>query len=132
MGYSAADIVGKTLFARTQVPYRYGAYDDSQIVGYFQPGQKIGVVDTWVGIKEGRSFLNWSFIGPTGTPYYVEHRGSYFDLDSLRAQGVLTQEEQAQAAADANMGPIERAAKAITGAVTGGVLIYAIVSAFKS
>lgn len=95
MNYSAADIVGKTLYAATRVPIKKLPTDSSAIIRYAVPGEPIGEVYSFLEPKTGRSVLHWSFVDPrTNVLYYTEHRTGYYDLNQLRSQGLQTIEEK--------------------------------------
>lgn len=120
MTYSAADIIDKTLFARTRVPIKRQPWDNSPIVGYAESGQKIGVVYTYLEIRSGRSVLYWGFIDDNNIMYYTEHREGYYDVSNLRGQGVLTLEEKRRQEEQANLSLPEKVVKT----ATRGLLIY--------
>jgi|GEM_PF-4516153 len=120
MNYSAADIIDKTLFARTRVPIKRQPWDNSPIVDYAEPGQKIGVVYTYLGIRSGRSVLYWGFIDDNNIMYYTEHRDGYYDLSNLRRQGVLTIDEKEREKERANLSMPERVVRT----ATKGLLMY--------
>lgn len=96
MSYSAQDIVGKTLYAVRRIPVRRLPADDAPIVTYIVPGQPVGVVYSFLEPRAGRSTLYWQFKDSNG-PYYTPHQENFYDLDQLRAQGVLTLEEKKEA-----------------------------------
>ncbi len=123
MEYNAADIVGKTLFALTRVPIKRQPWDDSPIVTYAEPGQKIGIVYTYVGVKAGRSVLHWAFVDDNNVLYYTEHRQGYYNLQSLKNQGVLTKTEKAAQQALANQTMPERVVRTLT----GGLIAYGVI-----
>ena len=120
MTYSAADIIDKTLFAKTRVPIKRQPWDAFPVVGYAEPGQKIGVVYTYLGIKAGRSVLYWGFIDENRIMYYTEHREGYYNVQSLRGQGLLTLEEKQRQEELAQLSLPEKVVRT----ATRGLLIY--------
>lgn len=132
MGYPVNQIIGKTMYARTQVPYKLLPWDDAPIAGYMQKGQSIGVVYSYLGVKANRSNIYWMFYNAEGQAYYVEHIGAYFDLNQLRAQGAQTSEEIEQAAADEAGGIFSKPIRQLTSAAAGGIILYAILRGLNS
>jgi hypothetical protein len=92
--FSADQIVSKTLIAKKPVPvYDLPFYDKlSKQIAVIKPGNTIGVVFSWVGGTPGKP-LNWEFKGNAGKMYYVAHVPGYFNVTSLREQGVQTTDE---------------------------------------
>ncbi len=123
MTYSAADIIDKTLFAATRVPIKRQPWDSAPVVSYAAPGQKIGVVYTYQGIRPGRSVLYWGFIDGNNIMYYTEHREGYYNLQSLRGQGLLTLEEKQQQEELAKLSLPERVVRT----ATRGLLLYGVI-----
>lgn len=93
--FDAGDLIGLTLRATDRVSMYRSAYDSAAPVGYFSPGQTIGVIDTYIepNLSIGRGSFYWGFLDSNRSPYYVRH-GSYFDTAYLRAQGARTVEEK--------------------------------------
>lgn len=111
--YSVADVVGKTLYAKAKVPVYRDANDNAQPFGYVAAGQPVGVVFSWLDVNPAynRSVLYWMFQATAGGFYYTKQIGGYYDVDALRAQGVITVEEkieeEKEKADEASMNPIE-------------------------
>lgn len=99
--FSVSEIIGKTLIANVSIPVYEDASDSAQPVGYVNAGQPVGVVSSWLDPSptEDRSELWWVFNRPNDFPYYVKHGIGLFNISSLQQQGVLTDVQQAQAAA---------------------------------
>jgi len=92
--FNAEDIVGKTLWAKTQVPLKRRPEDTGEIIYTVQPGKVVGVVDSFINPTSGRnSNLYWQF--SDGTRYfYAEHLVSRYDLAKLEVQGPKSLEQQ--------------------------------------
>jgi len=124
--YSVDEIIGKTLTAKVKVGYYTTATDSSSPVGYIAAGQPVGVVYSYLMPNPAydRSGLWWAFKGSTGNFYYVKHQLDVFDVDSLQAQGALTELEKSQAAADENLPWYEKLIKGygVPLAIGGGVI----------
>jgi hypothetical protein len=95
--YDVSQLVGKTLFAKLDVPI-YDAVPDvygwPAQKGTIRAGAPVGVVYGWVDADptENRPTLWWMFENG-GQFYYAPHARGYYDLTTLRDQGVLTDEE---------------------------------------
>lgn len=123
MPYSAADIIGKTLYAASQVPIVRLPFDDQIPLRFVDRGQIVGVVWTYFEPKPGRSTLYWGFKDPYGNEFYAPHRSEYYDTQKLRDQGVLTTEEK-EAAKD----PLASTAKSL---LTTGLLFWGAIQLGK-
>ena len=101
--FSADQIVGKTLIAKkTVMVYDLPFYiNGAKQIARVKPGDTIGVVFSWVGGTPGKP-LNWEFKGNAGKMYYVPHVPSYFDINALREQGVVTTGELQEKEEDKN------------------------------
>ncbi len=126
--YSADDIVGLILYARTRVPIKTRAEDNAVVVGYIEEGQPVGKVYAWINPAQGyRRNLWWKFIDKYDRVYYAEHRAGYYSIKQIRDQGALTKEEQLELEKEQNKTPVEKitdTAKSITKMAVRGVLIY--------
>jgi hypothetical protein len=100
--FNAADVVGRTLIARTGVSLKRDPSDTGAVIYTVPSGGTVGVVDTYLLPKAGRSFLYWGFKDSSGRPYYAEHKEGLFDVKSLSEQGALTTAQTTAAAAAAN------------------------------
>lgn len=92
--YSADEITGRTLVAKTPVPLTRSPYDGATTVHTVPAGSVVGVVDSYLMPKPGRSRLWWLFYDTNGTPYFAEHRQGRFSIDDLRNQGAMSVQEQ--------------------------------------
>jgi hypothetical protein len=92
--FSAAEIVGKTLIAKTQVSV-YSLPDESKQykIAIIKKGAYVGTVYSWIQ-KPGALF--WQFESGNNF-YYVKHYTGAFDVSNLKKQGTLTVEEQTAA-----------------------------------
>lgn len=88
--YSADQVVGYTLYARTRVPIKSEPSDAAEAIGEILPGRAVGVVRSWIDPKPGRNAnLYWQFQGSNGALYYAEHRQGRFSETALADQGAL-------------------------------------------
>jgi hypothetical protein len=95
-------IIGKTLYGREDVALKRIASDNAASVGSTPVGTPVGIVYSYLLPGPGRSSLYWMFLDDSGNAYYAEHQPGRFSFESLRAQGVLTTEEQIQAEIEKN------------------------------
>jgi hypothetical protein len=113
--YDVSQLVGKTLFAEIDVPV-YNSVPDKYGVpakaGTVKAGAPVGVVYSWVDANpaENRPTLWWVFENQ-GRYYYAPHAKGMYDLEKLRDQGVLTDEELEQLKAQQNKEWWEKALK---------------------
>lgn len=129
--YSASDIIGQTLYAKVNVPIYAGADDTAIKIGEVKAGNPIGVVYTYLNVNPAmhRSDVWWAFISGDGMWYYTPHVAGRFDLSAVKANGILSIDEKAKAAAEAeklaNMPWYERLiTKSIAPIVIGAALIF--------
>ena len=92
--YNAGDIVGKTLIAKKSIGIKRSPFDLDPIIFTVQPGQTVGVVDSYYNVIPGRSVLYWGFKDANGRNYYAPHLEGYYDLNALTNQGVLTTQQK--------------------------------------
>ena len=99
--YSAADIVNKTLIAKSKVPIYRLPYDSAEMLGYVNPGESVGLVYAWIDANPaaGRNNLWWQFAPAYGggSYYYAPHKEGLYNVNSLREQGVITTLEKIEA-----------------------------------
>lgn len=96
--YDVRDIVGKTLRAARSIPAQALPEDAATVIRYFEPGEILGVVDSYLDVRPGRTSVYWMFRPENQAPFYVAHREGRFDLAYLRSQGIRTIEEKEAAA----------------------------------
>lgn len=101
--YDASQVIGKTLYAKAPVNLYRFATDNAPVIFTAQPGQAIGVVDTYLLPGPGRATLYWGFKDNNGRPYYVPHKTGLFSTTALQQQGAQTTQQQAAAAQAAAM-----------------------------
>lgn len=100
--YNAAQIVGKTLFAKRQIGLKRSPFDSAPIIYNVSAGQPVGVVYSYLLPKEGRSNLYWVYKDSNGKEYYSEHLPGIYDINAITAQGgkdTLTIVKEQEAAA---------------------------------
>lgn len=128
--YSAADIVGKSLIAKTTVPLKRIPSDNAPVIYTVAPGQGVGVVHSWIDPSPNNKRLYWAFKDNTGKSYYAEHLEGRFSIGALTNQGVQTTAEKEEEKARENegfLGWLERNVKTVgiiaAAAVIGKALI---------
>jgi hypothetical protein len=101
--FNAADIIGKTLYAKTSVPLKRNPDDSAAIVYTVSPGGIVGIVNSYILSKPGRNAnLYWQFSDGNNN-FYAEHLIGRFDTKSVEVQGATSLEDkqaQAEAAAE--------------------------------
>jgi hypothetical protein len=139
--YNSEQILEKTLFAQQKVP----VYDDppdygGKIIGYVLPGNPVGIVYSYLAADptKGRQNLWWMFYPASnyGNYYYAEQVGGYYDVEALRAQGVISTEEQAAKEEEANLPWYEQlltkyGKPLVVAALTAGVVMAAVKGYFS-
>jgi hypothetical protein len=93
--FNAGDLIGKTLFAKVRVALYPTPTDGSKAFAFVEPGQSIGVVYSYLepSVAKNRSRMYWMFNDGT-LYYYVPHRPGFFDVTSIKQQGVYTAAEK--------------------------------------
>ena len=92
--YGADQIIGKTLYAKQDVPIYRDPRDDAKPVYTAKKNTPMGIVDTWLAPQPGkRKNLWWGFMDSKGKPFYAEHLEGRYDVDNLKDQGALTVKE---------------------------------------
>lgn len=89
--YSVSQLIGKTIVAKKDLPIYRLPSDSAQPVYVAKAGQTVGVVDSYVLPKEGRSYLHLSFLDEKGKPYYIRW-GDAINTAALNQQGVKSDE----------------------------------------
>lgn len=82
------------MYAKQRVPIMQQPWDGAEVSRYIEPGNLVGIVDTYLEPREGRSHLYWVFQDVFGLSYYTPHIPGMYDLEMLRLQGLLTIEEK--------------------------------------
>lgn len=89
--YSAADIVGQTLYAAKNILAYQLPVDNSPVVGQFLNGQAVGVVAGYVSPDptKGRNYFYWQIADVYGNPkYWLRHTADSFHYGTLNEAGV--------------------------------------------
>jgi hypothetical protein len=124
--FNATAIIGKTLFAKREIPLRRIPEDNAPIIYRVSPGKSVGVVFSYIGAQPGkRENLYWMFKDDNGNIYYAPHVVGYYDIQSIKDQGAMTIQEQQQQAAEANKGVFEKISDLVFPIV--GVIALAII-----
>lgn len=110
--FNAAEVAGKTLIAKVNIPVKSNSLDNGKVLYTVKPGETVGVVSGYTQPKTGQSVLNWQVdVAKTATNPggfgYVAHGIGKFDVSSLVVQGATSTEqkhkdEQAQKEKDEN------------------------------
>lgn len=127
MSYSADDLIGKTLYAKTNVPLRRLPQADSPVIFTVKPGSTVGVVDTYV-VRDGNIW--WSFKDATGRNYYAHHQQGTFAEGPLKEQGLIDTQTKIKNEERANEGImpfIERNIKTIALIAAAAVVLKSII-----
>lgn len=95
--YSVADIKDKYLYAQIRVPIYGRPNDESTFLRYVEPGQVVGLVYSWLDPIPGQRENYWWQFKQDGQWFYAEHKKGYYSMEKLRQQGVLTEQEKAEA-----------------------------------
>ena len=106
--YNVTQIIGKTLIAKKSVPLKRIASDSAPTVFTVNPGDTVGVVDSYLMPGNDRSNIYWSFYDDQNKIYYAPHDVGRFDVKELQNQGALTLEQQQQQQAEANMSTTDK------------------------
>jgi hypothetical protein len=122
--FNAADIIGKTLVAKSNVPLYRFADDDAAVVYNVSPGQSVGKVESYLLPAANRNNLYWQFKDQNGKFYYAEHKQGIFDVRELAAQGALTLQEQQAAAVEASLTTGDKIFRLIKNALLIGAGVY--------
>jgi hypothetical protein len=122
--FNAADIIGKTLIAKTNVPLRRLPNDYAPEIYNVASGGVVGVVDTYLLPSSARSNIFWGFKDSNNRVYYAEHKVGRFDVKDLQNQGALTTEEKKDALEQASMTTGDKIFKLVRNVFIGAALIY--------
>jgi hypothetical protein len=99
--FNAADIIGKTLYAKTSVPLKRNPDDSAAVVYTVSPGGTVGIVNSYILSKPNRNAnLYWQFSDGNNN-FYAEHLIGRYDTKSVEVQGATSLEDQQEAAAAA-------------------------------
>lgn len=129
--FNAADIIGKTLVAKSQVPLYRLPNDDAEIVYTVSPGQSLGVVQSFLLPGTNRTNLYWQFKDQNNNFYYSEHLQGRYDIQELQDQGALTLQQQQAAATEANLTTGDKIFRLIKNALLIGGGVYLINTIIK-
>lgn len=102
MEFTADQIIGKTLIAKIPVKITRIADDNAPSIYNAQPGETIGIVQSFLLPGSNRKSLYWVFKDVNGRFYYVSHAPGRFNIESLQAEGALTLQQQQEMAAEKN------------------------------
>ena len=126
--YSADDIIGKSLYAKTQVGLKWLAADVARPFVWIDPGEMVGIVSSYVLPNAARANLYWQFYNQDGIPFYAEHVEGRFDLDALQEQGVKSTEQKLTEAAAATMSLSDKILAAVSDLGKYGITALAVVA----
>ncbi len=129
--FNAADIIGKTLVAKSQVPLYRLPNDNAEIVYTVSPGQSLGVVQSFLLPGTNRNNLYWQFKDQNNNFYYSEHKQGIYDVKELSNQGALTLQQQQDAATEANLTTGDKIFRLIKNALLIGGGVYLVNTIIK-
>lgn len=95
--YSVSDLIGKTMIAKGTVPLFRLPLDSAPAIHNVSPGNTIGVVDSYLLPKEGRTAVYLMFYDKDRRAYYMRW-GAPINTNSLIEQGVKSDEQKAKEA----------------------------------
>jgi hypothetical protein len=122
--FNAGDVIGKTLIAKSNIPLVRQPADDAQVIYTVSPGQSVGVVDTFLLPNENRSSLYWSFKDANNKNYFAKHAVGIYDVKELQQQGLLTLQEQQEAAIEASLSTGDKIFRLIKNIALIGAGVY--------
>jgi len=114
--YSADEVIGSTLYAKSQVKALSLPYQNSAVLNTFRSGQMIGVVFSYISHPDG---LYWQIEKPGGY-FYVLHLPGNFSTEALQEQGKQTVLEKIEAQEEATTTTGEKLSKQLT-SLTGTI-----------
>jgi hypothetical protein len=129
--FNAADIIGKTLVAKSQVPLYRLPNDNAAIVYTVSPGQSLGIVQSFLLPGANRTNLYWQFKDQNNNFYYSEHKQGIYDVKELSDQGALTLQQQQAAAIEANLSTGDKIFRLIKNALFFGAGVYLVNTIIK-
>lgn len=140
--YDVGQVLEKTLYANRDLPvfdgYPTATYTPKQ-VGVVKAGNPAGIVYSWVDADPSnrRDNIWWVFYPATanGSYYMMPHGVGFYDVSTLREQGVITVDEQKEQEEEANKEwyekIVDKALPWVVGAVLGAALIRGAISRVK-
>jgi hypothetical protein len=129
--FNAADIIGKTLVAKSQVPLYRLPNDNAAIVYTVSPGQSLGIVQSFLLPGANRTNLYWQFKDQNNNFYYSEHKQGIYDVKELSDQGALTLQQQQAAATEASLSTGDKIFRLIKNALLIGAGVYLVNTIIK-
>jgi hypothetical protein len=127
--YSAADIIGKNLFAKKTV----NLYRGNDFVNPFltiPKGAFVGKVESYLNSGAGRAYLIWQFMDTGNKNYYAKHIPG--DLELQEFSGATSLEQQQQEAEEAAQTTGDKVFSLVQKIAVGGALLFLAVTAIKS
>lgn len=117
--FSAADVVGKTLYAKLPVQLKRIAADSAPVVYTVPKGGTVGVVASYLDAKPGtRSAVYWEFYDENRRSFFAKHDSKAFELDKLLAQGLKDEATKKKEVEDAGKSWWKRTVDTVQDAVT--------------
>ena len=129
--FNAADIIGKTLIAKSQVPLYRLPNDGAEVIYNVSPGQSLGIVESFLLPGTNRTNLYWQFKDQNNKFYYSEHKQGIYDVKELANQGALTLEQQQAAAIEASLSTGDKIFRLIKNALLIGAGVYLVNTIIK-
>lgn len=127
--YSAADIVGKNLYAKKTV----NLYKGNDFVNPFltiPKGAFVGKVESYLNSGAGRPYLIWQFKDTGDNLYYAKHIPGDLELQEFSGATSLEQQQAAATAAAQTTG--EKVLNLVQKVAIGAALVYLAATFIKS
>lgn len=129
--FNAADIIDKTLIAKTSVNLYRSPDDDAPSVYTVLPGQSVGKVESYLLPSANRSSIYWQFKDANNKYYYAEHKPGRFDVKELEAQGALTLQQQQEQIQEASLTTGDKIFRLVQNALLLGAGVYLLNTIIK-
>lgn len=84
--YSVNDLLGLTIYAAADVAVKTSPENAAPVVRTIPKGQPIGVLYSWLDVKEGRSQLYFWFKDSFGKNYYTPYHSGWYDSETIEEQ----------------------------------------------
>jgi len=123
---NAADIIGKTLIAKTNVNIRSSPTTNAKVLSVAKSGNNVGIVYSWVYGKDAKGVKDGSVWWQLEGEGFVKHVTGWYDYKSLQDQGVKTTAEKLEEKKEEDKGWGDKLADFLKGG-TKKVLIGAAV-----
>lgn len=127
--YSAADIIGKNLVAKTKVNIYKGS-DFYTPINYVNAGVTVGTVYSYLNSNAQRPYLIWMFKDANNNFYYAKHIPGQLKLDEFTEATSL--EQQQQEAEEASQTTGDKVLSLVQKVAIGAALVYLAATFIKT